>query len=202
MQKIPTLFVRDPKNLKLVTSEVDPACAWVLAGEGVATAKFDGTACAVFGGRLYKRCEWPEGKGTAPGSWRHWDGDPNRKHGHGWIPVSDDPQDQHHREAWDRSFGLDADGNPITEGMTYELCGPKVQGNPHGYRHHVLVLHGSKVVIIENRSFASLPETLRLLPFEGLVFYHPDGRRAKIKRRDFGIEWPSKGMSPVEKNKA
>lgn len=39
MQKIPTLFVRDPSNPKAVTAEVNPDCAWVLAGEGIATRK-------------------------------------------------------------------------------------------------------------------------------------------------------------------
>ena len=24
---------------------------------------------------------------------------------------------------------------------------------------------------------------------EGIVWHHPDGRMAKIKRRDFGLEW-------------
>lgn len=26
-------------------------------------------------------------------------------------------------------------------------------------------------------------------PFEGIVFHHPDGRRAKVKRSDFGLPW-------------
>ena len=43
MNKIPTLFVRDPENMSRVTREVTPGCEWVLAGEGVATRKWDGT---------------------------------------------------------------------------------------------------------------------------------------------------------------
>ena len=44
MEKIPTVFVRDDAtNRKHVRDEVHPACGWVLAGEGVATRKFDGT---------------------------------------------------------------------------------------------------------------------------------------------------------------
>src|SRR5437879_688969 len=43
MEKIPTLFVRDPENMKCVTHEVNPESAWVLAGHGTATIKKDGT---------------------------------------------------------------------------------------------------------------------------------------------------------------
>ena len=28
------------------------------------------------------------------------------------------------------------------------------------------------------------------LDIEGIVWHHPDGRMAKIKRRDFGLSWP------------
>ena len=30
------------------------------------------------------------------------------------------------------------------------------------------------------------------MPIEGIVWHHPDGRMAKIKARDFGIQWPPK----------
>ena len=43
MQKIPTVFQRDPSNPKHVLPEVTPGCEWVLAGEGVPTRKYDGT---------------------------------------------------------------------------------------------------------------------------------------------------------------
>src|SRR5579872_4143701 len=43
MEKIPTLFVRNPENMKLVTREVNPDAAWVLEGYGIPTVKKDGT---------------------------------------------------------------------------------------------------------------------------------------------------------------
>lgn len=45
MRKIPTLFVREflPNHKILITDQVTPGCEWVLAGEGVATRKLDGT---------------------------------------------------------------------------------------------------------------------------------------------------------------
>ena len=55
MKKIPTLFIRDASNPKFVTREVNPECQWVIDGEGVATRKWDGSACLIRGGKLFKR---------------------------------------------------------------------------------------------------------------------------------------------------
>lgn len=84
MIKITTLFKKDPNNLALVINEVNPGNEWVLNGEGVATRKFDGTACAMIEGELYKRYDVKKGKsvpvGAIPcqdpdeitGHWPHW----------------------------------------------------------------------------------------------------------------------------------
>lgn len=180
MQKIPTMFVRDPANPKLVTREVYPGCEWVLAGEGVATEKWDGTACLVKNGQLYKRHELAEGKGALVG-WIHWDFDPAKTHGHGWLPVREGPEDRWHREAWlAKEY---ADG-------TYELVGPRVGRNPHGVEETTLWRHGSHAFDRVPRDFDGLEAFLRNYPCEGIVFHHHDGRMAKIKSRDFGIKWP------------
>jgi hypothetical protein len=39
MEKIPTLFVRNPENMKLVTRDVNPDAAWVLEGHGMPHAR-------------------------------------------------------------------------------------------------------------------------------------------------------------------
>jgi hypothetical protein len=44
MRKIITLFQRNYESDRLVRDEVVPGAEWVLAGEGVATRKFDGTS--------------------------------------------------------------------------------------------------------------------------------------------------------------
>lgn len=56
MKKIPTLFERIYENHRVVgiTPNVTPGMEWVLAGEGTATVKIDGSCCAVIGGRLYR----------------------------------------------------------------------------------------------------------------------------------------------------
>lgn len=64
MKKIPCLFQRDftdRRNPRLLES-VTPGMEWVIADEGEATIKLDGTACAVIGGKLYKRYDAKHGK--------------------------------------------------------------------------------------------------------------------------------------------
>jgi len=178
MKKIETLFEREGKGRSfMAVDRVAPGCEWVIAGEGVATRKWDGTCCAVIGGKLYKRIDWNADLGPTPDSWIHHDFDPAQRTGHGWLPISDDPGDSWHREAWRWQAGALADG-------TYELCGPRIQGNPEGFERHTLVMHGLHQIDAP-RTFDGLRAFLRTLPHEGIVWHHPDGRMAKIKRSDF-----------------
>ena len=57
MKKMTTLFKKDPNDLGRVINEVNPENQWVIDGEGIATRKFDGTACAIINGELYKPAE-------------------------------------------------------------------------------------------------------------------------------------------------
>jgi len=56
MIKISTLYIKDPNDLsKVIEGKISDDNMWVF-DEGVkATRKFDGTACAIIGGELYKR---------------------------------------------------------------------------------------------------------------------------------------------------
>jgi len=193
MQKIPTLFKRDPKNPNRVTRIVDPDCEWVLDGRGVATVKYDGTACAVIDGRLYKRHQHRADKGAPPQGWIHWSLDPSQHSGHGWLPVIEgDSSSRWHLEAWE-DFD-DGEG-------TYELVGPKVQGFAERNRiealdldvtRHHLLPHGDDLGCLEEpeRTFDALATFFAEHAMEGIVWHHPDGRKAKIKARDFGVQWP------------
>jgi hypothetical protein len=40
MNKIPTMYKRDPDDRKHVLAEIHPDCLWVADGEGVATRKY------------------------------------------------------------------------------------------------------------------------------------------------------------------
>lgn len=71
---------------------------------------------------------------------------------------------------------------------TYELCGPKINGNPEHFDRHVVVSHQNAErlpQLDQPTGVESLSSALMDLPYEGVVWHHPDGRMAKLKRRDF-----------------
>jgi hypothetical protein len=179
MEKIISLFQRNYDGDRLVRDEVVPGAEWVLAGEGVATRKLDGTCCMVRGGKLYKRYEVKPG-GTPPANFEPANEvDENTGKQQGWVPVGDRPEDRWHREAFERGFH----GNG-----TYELIGPKVQGNPEGFASHALLPHGTLLQPDAPRTYAELREWLAAQDIEGIVWHHPDGRMVKIKKKDFGLK--------------
>jgi hypothetical protein len=108
MNKIPTVFRRDPDDRKRVLPEANPDCQWVLDGEGTPTRKYDGT------------------------------------------------------------------------------CVLKINGNPEAVRGHELVPHADAEKLDVPRDLDGLRDWLLAHPrYEGIVWHHPDGRRAKLKHRDF-----------------
>ncbi|NTF23526.1 hypothetical protein G6L37_34715 [Agrobacterium rubi] len=178
MKKIKTVY-RIDRDLHRATEVVQEG--WVLEGEGLATIKFDGTSTMVLEGLLYKRYDAKGGK-TPPVGFVPAEAAPDIHTGHwpGWVRVSDtDPGDRWHREAF--SDGAFEDG-------TYELIGPKIQKNKYGLTRHKLVKHGSVTVAV-GRSREELIGWLEENEHEGLVFHHPDGRMAKLRRKDFSLRW-------------
>jgi hypothetical protein len=170
--------------MKRVTRDVTPGCEWVLAGEGRATRKIDGTACMVRDRVLYKRYDAKKGR-TPPQGFEPAQPEPDPITGHwpGWLAVGDGPDDQYHQEAL-------ANATDLSDG-TYEMVGPKVQGNPEGYEAHELIPHGAdEIRDVDPRSYDALAEFFSTNAIEGIVWWHEDGRMAKVKRRDFGFEWP------------
>jgi hypothetical protein len=181
MRKIISLFKRDYEGTRLVYDEVVPGAEWALRGEGMATRKWDGTCCMVRDGRLYKRYSLKRGR-TAPPDFEPATG-VNEHTGkqEGWVPVGDGPEDRWHREAWETAKHSLPDG-------TYELVGPKVQGNPEGFDRHYLLEHGVDELDDAPRTYAALAEFFDGGGMEGIVWHHPDGRMVKIKARDFGVK--------------
>lgn len=186
MQKIPSLFKRDYEGTKLVYNEVVEGCEWVIAGEGVATEKIDGTSCLFHDGQLYKRYDAKNGKTPPTDFIPAQDPDPKTGHWPGWVKVKDANEDKWHREAL-------AYTTPIETG-TYELYGEKVQGNPYHIAGHRLWKHGSLSSIVgldvPPRDYDGLKQWFAEHVCEGIVWHHPDGRMCKIKRKDFGYKWP------------
>lgn len=186
MKKIISLFQRNYDGDYLVRNEVVPNADWVIQGEGEATLKLDGECYLIEDNKLYRRHEVRQGK-KRPIDFRPAQ-DPDRVTGHevGWVPV--------HSSDSACKWAIEAipTHDPSSCGMkdgTFELLGPKVQGNPYGLDKHVFFIHGH-IPIEAPRTFDALREWFRDNEIEGIVWHHPDGRMVKIKRKDFGYPWP------------
>ena len=178
VKKIPTIFKRNPDNMKDLLNEVNPGCEWVFKGEGLARRKYDGTCCLIKDGKFYKRREIKPDR-EVPENFILEDHDENTGKSFGWVPVND--SDKWHLEACKNPEGH--------MNGTYELCGPKVQGNPEGLFRHTLIFHSHcDAYLRAPTGFHELNDWLSNENIEGLVWHHPDGRMAKIKKRDFGLK--------------
>jgi hypothetical protein len=173
-----------------VTDEVHPDCQWVLDGEGVATRKYDGT-CVMLDedGNWWARREVKPGK-TPPPNFRAEETDPNTGKTVGWEPMAQSPFAKFHAEAVApaEEFG-DLIGRPLPPG-TYELVGPKINGNPERAIDHRLESHANAERLEGwDLTYESLREHLTSWianeGIEGIVWHHPDGRMAKLKVKDF-----------------
>lgn len=186
MQKIISVFQRNYDGARLIRDEVVPGAEWVIAGEGRATRKYDGSCCMVQNGVLFKRYNAKSGK-LHPGNFiPAQDPDPVTGHWPGWVPVMYAPEDRWFNAAWDYHSRKLPDG-------TYEAVGPHFQGNPEGFDSDCLVPHGAYELRDCPRDFTGIREYLTMdLDFEGVVFHHPDGRMAKVKTKDFGMKRPKK----------
>lgn len=222
MKKIPSLFVRDYENVItdyepisvstmpdgshsmmaqitgskkgrfLATDHLTPGCEWVIAGEGIATRKWDGTAVLIEGATMYKRFDAKQGKVPPPNFKPCQDPDLITGHWPGWVPVNpNDPADKWICEAY-----INSAKQSILDNSTYEAVGPKINGNKHDLKRHMLCRHGAYIYeslsaeLRPERTFEGLKQYLEMEPYsEGVVFHHPDGRMCKIKRSDFGLKW-------------
>lgn len=181
MRKIPTLFVRDPQDMRYVTRNVHPDCQWVLDGEGKATWKYDGTCVMYDGARWWARREVKPGK-RAPENYVAVETDEVTGKTVGWEPIEQSAFFKYWDEASDYLLG----GNEVDAAVgTYELVGPKINGNPEKCDRHMLWEHATADQIAAPRDFDGLRDFLAEFAGEGVVWHHPDGRMAKLKRRDF-----------------
>lgn len=187
MKKIPTLFERIYENHKIVgiTDKITPGCEEAFL-KGEATVKFDGSCCAIINGEFYKRYDCKKGKTPPEGAISCCDPDPITGHWPHWVKVDpENPADKWFYEAYIYSC------NELLQDGTYEACGPHFQKNPYGLYCDQLVKHG-RLLIDVNRDFESIKEYLEDHKIEGIVFWLNDEPVCKIKRSDFGFEWPIK----------
>lgn len=194
MKKIPTMFVRTFDGHKIIGVDnelLDPSFQCILDGEGIATIKYDGACCAVIDGKFYKRFDAKKGKKIPEGAIPCEDKpDPITGHWPHWVAVDEDnPADKWFIKAYyQRCF---VDGTISLEDGTYEAMGPHFQGNPSYFSWDILVKHGSRVIQVD-RTFEGIRDYLKNHEIEGIVFWKDDKPLCKIKRSDFGFEWPVK----------
>lgn len=189
MNKIPSVFLRNPDNMQEMTRKPNPLCDWVLRGEGVITRKYDGT-CVMLdeNGKWWARHEVKPGK-TPPENFRPVETDDHTGKTMGWIPI----KDSGFKKAWMDAWTFD---NPDEPG-TYELCGPKVNGNPEHFEQHTLIRHAyaERFIRVPPEKLneydvikATILGTNWAYGWEGFVWHHPDGQMAKMKARDYRLE--------------
>lgn len=182
MQKIISLFQRNYDGDRLVRNEVTPGAEWVINGEGIATRKWDGTCCMIKDGVLYKRYDAKKGKTPPAGFIPAQEPDEITGHWPGWLIVDKyNKEDKWHHEGFMNT-------KTLTEG-TYELVGPKVNGNKENFAIHYLIPHGKDIIETPPRTFDELKRWFDMVNMEGIVWHHPDGRMVKIKKKDFGLRW-------------
>ena len=178
MKKIPTLYERDTNGFvyNLITT---PIGAKVISGECIPTRKYDGTCILIDKDHsVWARREVKPGKEEPP-NFRPITTDPNTHKIMGWEPID--------QTGW-KSFLPDYSGK-LSPG-TYELCGPKVNGNPEQFTTHVLIPHGDYVTELPELTFDGLCHTLihnrELCGWEGIVWWLNGEPVCKLKAKDFG----------------
>ena len=186
MEKIPTIFERG-EGFKVVDKPRE-SCAWVFSGEGMPTEKLDGTniRLTIRAGQVV-RVEKRRNPTRAQKQQGIVDG---------WY-IDAPVEDPTNRWIYEAVGGTDVSAWPDGE-HSCEALGPKIQGNALGLASHICVpfnLEGEVPIFKQVprtfeglRGYLSERESL-FVPghmAEGIVFHHPDGRRAKIKRKDFG----------------
>lgn len=192
MKKIPTLFVRKFEDHKIVevTPEITPGCEEAFL-KGIATIKFDGACCAIIDGELYKRYDAKNGKTPPEGAIPCCDPDPITGHWPHWVKIdisNPRPDEKWFVKAWVNSSHVSS-----LRDSTYEAVGPHFNGNPYDLEEDVLYEHGIWTAVGVERTYESIRDVLgRWSDTEGFVFWLNGEPVCKIKRTDFGFEWPIK----------
>ena len=194
MKKIPTLFQRIYENHKVVGIEPIPmpGCEKVLDGLCIPTVKYDGSCCAIIDKELYKRYDCKRGRTAPDGAIPCCAPDPVTGHWPHWVKCdAGNPADQWFFRALHNTIRIDA---YVFYDGTYEAIGPHFQGNPYNLNEDILIRHGDDEIkdLSEIPDFLELKYYLREHNIEGIVWWDADGPVCKLKRTDFGYDWPIK----------
>lgn len=190
MKKIPTLFLREFDNHKIVDVKpiITKGCEEAFL-HGTATVKKDGSCCAIFGGKLYKRYDAKNGKPIPKGAIKcQEEGDPVTGHLPCWVECNEsNPADKWFIKAAEERMKYEAK-LPLDCVITFEAIGKHFNGNPYGLDFDTIVRHGDDIVEVE-RTFDGVKRWLTENNEEGLVFWYKGEPVCKIKRSDFGLPW-------------
>ena len=186
VKKMPALFVINRETHE-ATNEINEPAAWIFEEPARATLKRDGTSITVTGdGQVFARRSVKRGK-TAPPDFILAETDSFTGHSFGLEPIE--------QSGFNKMFKEAVGEGSLTAG-TYELCGPKVNGNPEGLASHKLLAHGSdeadEIPDMSKLSRAEAYETLKTIfagykerGIEGVVWWGAKGKRTKLRVKDF-----------------
>jgi hypothetical protein len=191
MVKIPVMFKRDNNNR--VIPELNPECEWILSKDnGLMTIKIDGICVQV---------AYEQGKG--------WTIDKRMPNGTGWYTTT---------QVSDPLLWKAFDAQNAKMSGIFEVYGVGIHGNPHGadgtYMIKIAPVDYTLIVARNNTKvnrgpmysaqtlFDNIKAELEESPeIEGFVFHLENSdmdlaRACKIRRKDYGLPWPS--LAPVE----
>ena len=186
IKKMPALFVTNWETHE-VTEEINPKAAWIFSEPAHPTLKKDGTSITINeDGTIYARRAVKKGK-TAPEGFIAAETDPNTGHTFGLEPVA--------QSGFYKMFTQALKGKTLPPG-TYELCGPKINGNPEKLTEPVLYPHGAETAtdipdmrtVKPEEAYAKLKEIFSKYKengVEGVVWIGANGKRAKLRVKDF-----------------
>lgn len=190
MKKIPTLFKRVFYNHSIIdiVPVITEGCEEAFKN-GLATVKFDGACCAIINGKFYKRYDAKKGKKPPKGAIPCCDPDPVTGHWPHWVEIDENnPADKWFILAKSNTEAFLKD--PLKD-RTYEAVGPHFKANPYGLDEDCIIAHGCLPAKVD-RDFESISNWLNEHKEEGIVFWLNGEPVCKIKRTDFGYEWPVK----------
>ena len=118
----------------------DPSLQVVLDGKCVPTLKVDGSCCAFFNGKFYKRYDAKKGKTPPAGAIPCCDPDPISGHWPHWVEVDEQAPDNKWFVAAKQTY--EREGNKMEDG-TYEAIGIHFQNNPYHLEKDTLHRHGT-----------------------------------------------------------
>ena len=186
IKKMPALFVID-RQKHIATTELNEKASWIFEEPSRATIKRDGTSITVAeDGTIYARRMVKKGK-KAPAGFIPAETDSYTGHTFGLEPV--------HQSGFAKNFAEAAEGRTLTPG-TYELCGPKINGNPESLTSHQLMEHGGdEATEIPDMRTVDKAQAYKMLEnvfsqyksrgIEGVVWWGADGKRTKLRVKDF-----------------